>query len=138
MFARKFDQTQWKHAFGLSLIPPRIPITQQGYYAVYTNCGDSPAPSAYNTQGIIYANELLLFDGLELAGPQLTAENFYNGITNYPLLPRDPSDLRAVTSYGDHGIWPDGTDYGGQDTAGFVWWDPDCEGPGRDRDRRRR
>ncbi|HEY1740978.1 MAG TPA: hypothetical protein VGI86_19850, partial [Acidimicrobiia bacterium] len=128
VFARKFDQTQWKHAFGLSLIPPRIPITQQGYYAIYTDCGDNPAPSAYNTQGIIYGNELLLFDGLELAGPHLSAQNFYAGITNYPLLPRDSSDLRSVTSYGDHGIWPDGTDYGGQDTSGFVWWDPTAKG----------
>ena len=130
VFARQFDQQQWKHAFGMSLIPPRIPRNQAEYYAMYTNCGTTPPAPGDNTQGIVYANELLLFDGLELAGPHLTPQSFYAGLTNYPLLERDPEHLRQVTSYGDHGIWPNGTDYGGQDTTGFVWWDPNA--PGQD------
>ncbi len=130
VFARQFDQQQWSHAFGMSLIPPRIPVTESGYYATYTDCGKTAAPPAYNTQAIIYANMLLLFDGLELAGPQLSAQNFYAGVTNYPLLPRDPEKLRPVVSYGDHGIWPNGTDYGGSDVTGLVWWDP--KAPGED------
>ena len=131
VFGRQYDPKQWAHAFGMSLIPPRIPVTQSRYYAIYTDCGKTAAPPAYNTQGIIYANEDLLFTGLELAGPHLTAQNFYAGMTAYPVPRRDdPADLRPVSSYGDHGIWPDGTDYGSTDTTGFVWWDP--KAPGED------
>jgi hypothetical protein len=130
VFGRKYDQRQWAHAFGMSLIPPRIPRNQQGYYQMYTDCGKSRPAPADNTQGIIYANELLLFDGLTLAGPKLSAQTFYDGLTNYPLLERDANHLRPVTSYGNHGIWPNGTDYGGGDTTGFVFWDP--KAPGQD------
>jgi hypothetical protein len=130
VFGRQYDKQQWAHAFGMSLIPPRIPVTQSRYYAIYTDCGAKPAPPAYNTQGIIYANENLLFTGLELAGPTLSAKTFAAGLDNYPLLERDPNQLRPVTSYGDHGIWPNGSDYGGGDTTGFVWWDP--KAPGED------
>ena len=30
VFARKFDQQQWKHAFGLQLIPARVPKDAAG------------------------------------------------------------------------------------------------------------
>ncbi len=84
VFGRQFDQKQWAHAFGMSLIPPRIPRNEAEYYALYTNCGtSSPAPGD-NTQGIVYANELLLFDGLELAGPHLERAELLRGDHELP------------------------------------------------------
>jgi hypothetical protein len=130
VFARQFDQRQWAHAFGMSLIPTRIPKTEGAPYAVYTNCGVTSGPPATNAFGIVYANVDLLMTGITLAGPHLSAQNFYSGFTNYPVLQRDPQHLREVTSYGDHGIWPNGTDYGGADTTALVWWDP--KAPGED------
>lgn len=128
VFARKYDPKQWAHAFGMSLIPTRIPRNQGAAYATYTSCGTNPPPPADNSNGITYANQLLLFDGLTLAGPKLSAQTFQQGLFNAPVPPRDTGRLRDVTTYGDHGFWPAGTDYGGQDTTGLVFWDPNAPG----------
>ena len=128
VFARKYDPQQWAHAFGMSLIPTRIPRNQGAAYAAYTSCGTKPPPPADNSNAITYANERLLFTGLTLAGPKLSAQTFRDGLFNAPVPPRDPGQLRDVTTYGDHGIWPGGTDYGGQDTTGLVFWDPNAPG----------
>lgn len=128
VFARQFDQQQWAHAFGMSLIPTRIPRNLGDPFQTYTECGTLPEPPAKNAQAIVYANWDLLMTGLSLAGPHLTPQNFQAGIFAAPLPPRDPGRLRQTTSYGDHGIWPAGTDFGGADDTGIVWWDAKATG----------
>jgi hypothetical protein len=128
VFARQFDQQQWAHAFGMSLIPTRTPRDLGNAWQTYTECGTLPGPDAQNGQAIIYNNWNLLMTGIALAGPQLTPQNFQAGIFAAPLPPRDPGRLVPTVSYGDHGIWPDGTDYGGGDDTSLVWWDPQATG----------
>src|SRR5581483_10370553 len=128
VFARQFDQQQWAHAFGMSLIPTRTPRNLGDAYQTYTECGTQPPPPADNSQAIIFGNWNLLMTGLQLAGPHLTPENFRAGLFAAPLPPRDPGHLLPTVSYGDHGIWPDGTDYGGGDDTSLVWWDPKATG----------
>ena len=132
VFSRQFDQQQWKHAFGMNLIPTRIPKKAGEAYKVYT-CGLGRAPEADNTQGIILANVSLLMNGLTLAGPQLTPEHFRDGLWAAPLAERDAAHLRSTVSYGNHeingkAIWPKDTDFGGTDDAALAWWDPTVKG----------
>jgi hypothetical protein len=35
--------------------------------------------------------------------------------------------LKAILSYGKHGLWP-GTDFGGLDNMNLIWWDPTVTG----------
>jgi hypothetical protein len=128
VFSRQFDQQQWAHAFGMSLIPSRTPRNLGNAWQTYTECGTQPPPLAENTQAITYNNWNVLMTGIALAGPQLTPENFQAGLFAAPLPARDSDHLVVTVSYGDHGIWPPGTDYGGSDDTSLVWWDPQATG----------
>ncbi len=126
--ARSFDQEQWKHAFGLGLVPARTPRVEGAPYQIY-ECGLGIKPPADNTQGIELANANVLFNGLTLAGPKLTADAFHDGLFGQAPAPRDePGHLRSVSSYGDHGIWKNGTDYGSTDDTSIIFWDPKATG----------
>jgi hypothetical protein len=132
VFSRQFDQEQWKHAFGMNLIPTRIPRSFGEAETVYT-CGIGHKPEAENTQGIILGNVSLLMNGLTLAGPQLTPEHFRDGLWAAPLAERDPDHIRSTVSYGNHEIngkliWPKDTDFGGGDDTALAWWDPTAQG----------
>jgi hypothetical protein len=126
-FGRFFDPKQWKHAFGESLIAPRIPREQSDAISLY-KWAFHKDPAAANGAGIIYGNYNLLFTGLQLAGPNLTPQTFQQGLFGVPLRPRDPGHLQGTVSYGDHGLWPKGTDYAGEDDDNIVWWNPDGKG----------
>ena len=132
VFARQFDPKQWKHAFGMNLIPTRIPRNLGEAYSVYV-CGTGHKPEAENTQGIILANVSLLLNGLTLAGPKLTPDYFRDGLWAAPLPERDPDHIRGTVSYGNHEvngklIWPKNTDFGGVEDTALAWWDPDAQG----------
>lgn len=132
VFSRQFDQEQWKHAFGMNLIPTRIPKVTGEAQTVYT-CGLGRAPEAENTQGIILSNVSILMNGLTLAGPKLSPQSFRDGMWAAPLAERDPGHLRSTVSYGNHEvngklIWPKDTDFGATDDVGLAWWDPTVKG----------
>jgi len=94
---------------------------------------DEPVSTAVATiaterNAIIEGNARLLFTGIQLAGPDLTPENFRAGIFAAPLPKLDATHLRETVSFGDHGLWPKGSDYGGADDYAIVWWNPDASG----------
>ncbi len=132
VFSRQFDQEQWQHAFGMNLIPTRIPRDVGEAQTVYV-CGTGHEAEADNTQGIILGNVSLLMNGLTLAGPDLTPEHFRDGLWAAPMAERDPDHIRGTVTYGNHEIngktiWPKDTDFGGTDDVGLAWWDPTAEG----------
>jgi hypothetical protein len=127
VFARKFDQQQWSHAFGLQLIPARVPKPQQDSYSVHEWWFGKPPPTA-NNYGLIKGYVELLMDGLQLAGPKLTPETFRDGLYHAPAQTTGPQGLGLIATFGDHGYWS-GTDYGGLDNAGILYWDPKTVGP---------
>ena len=87
----------------------------------------TPPPNS-NTSGIVAANENLLFTGLQLAGPDLTLENFSAGLRGQKPCRRSRRTACApIYSYGKHGVWP-GIDYGGLDNLNLIWWDPTAKG----------
>jgi hypothetical protein len=137
LFGRRYDPDQWKHAFGLSQLAISVPREEidawklhQWFYGV--------APKAEKTNAVIWPPLYLLFNGIHMAGPALTAENFKQGVFNLPPAGGGPTSPRV--SYGDRKIFPvldadtcksDKTlvDYLGTDDMVEVWWDPSVAGP---------
>jgi hypothetical protein len=127
VFARKFDQKQWEHAFGLQLIPARVPKPQQDAYTVVKWWFGTP-PATDNNYGILKGDIELTMDGLQFAGPKLTPETFRDGVRHAPPQASGPNKLTNIVTYGDHGYWGE-PDYGGLDNAGILYWDPKVVGP---------
>lgn len=123
LFGRTFDQQQWQHAFGLSLNPARTNQDAQESYNLYKWEYGKPPPN--NTYGVIIVDPLPLFTGIQMAGPKLTPQTFAAGMFRYPVTGGTP--LTPTLSRGKHGLWP-GTDWGGWDDTGFLWWDPNATG----------
>jgi hypothetical protein len=122
-FGRTFDQEQWAHAFGISLPAANGEAGLQESHVLY-EFGYCAAPPS-NIAAILVPAIRWFFNGLTLAGPDLTPDTFEAGMFAFPPSGGGPS--RPATSRGDHGIWPE-TDWNGTDDAAFIWWDPEAEG----------
>jgi hypothetical protein len=127
VLARGYDPDQWKHAFGISLIPARVP-RELGDSSTLYRWWTGEEPPAENTSGIIAANMTLLYSGIHFAGPDLTPETFSAGLVARPIPERDGGHLRSTVTYGKDAFWPAGTDYAGLDDVAVIWWDPDAGG----------
>ena len=131
VFARKFDQQQWKHAMGLQLIPARIAQEKQDAYTVHQWYFKTKPPTD-NNYGIVKGDVELLFAGLQTAGPKLTPDSFKAGLDALPPSVTDTATptLKTISTYGDHGLWPNTSDDpAGLDNAGVMYWDPTANGP---------
>jgi Periplasmic binding protein len=127
VFARTFDQDEWKHAFGLQLTPARVPESKNDAYTFHQWYYGTPPP-AENAFAVILGNIQVLFSGLQTAGPHLTPDNFRAGM--YGIAPdADATDtIATVTTYGDHQFWPSPPDPAGLDNMGLLWWNPKAKG----------
>ena len=77
--ARNYDQSQWAHAFGISTVAPAVadgstPLTPVGWY--WGNQGTE--------QVVVDAWLKWFFDGIQAAGPRLTAKTFQRGMFATP------------------------------------------------------
>jgi len=124
LFGRQYDQRQWAHAFGVSQLPaPGAESADQLATILTWQTGKPPAAKTFK---VLVQAPLIFFTGIHLAGPELTAETFRNGLFRYPSIPETkPTWLHL--SWGEHGIWP-GTDWFGSDDATVIWWNPDATG----------
>ncbi|MDQ1467809.1 MAG: hypothetical protein QOH10_2224 [Actinomycetota bacterium] len=127
VFARGFDQSQWAHAFGIGLVAAQTPEVEHDDYALHKWWFGTPPPNS-NTTAIVAGDVDLLFTGLQLAGPDLTVQNFSAGLRDQAAPPESPNGLNAIYTYGQHGFWP-GVDFGGLDNFNLIWWDPTTKGP---------
>lgn len=129
VFARSFDQQQWAHAFGLQLIPARLPQDKQDAWTVHQWWFGTKPPTE-NNYAIVKGNVEVLMAGLQLAGPHLTPESFKAGLDAAPpIVPGDPPTRRTIVSFGNHGLWADTPDDpAGLDNAGILYWDPNARG----------
>ena len=128
VFGRTFDQEQWKHAMGLMLVPAtnKLPKNLQDSYTLYEWWFGKP-PVRENGFAITEGEVQLLMTGIQLAGPKLTPETFRDAMWHIPTQSAGPGSIGTIVTYGDHGYW-DGTDWGGLDNAGIIYWDPNAEG----------
>ena len=131
IFGRQYDQKQWAHAFGVSLLPARTADDIDELANLITwNTGKPPAAKTFRE---LVLSPLIFFTGVHLAGPNLTAKSFRAGLFRYPPAP-STTPTRLHMSWGRHNIWK-GVDVTGGDDATVIWWDPKATGPdevGRD------
>lgn len=85
-FGRTYDQTQWSNAFGLSpLWVFHVDVsTSSGYQAYHHAKPGSPRGEEGVGINVYQAPVQLLFNGIHMAGPNLTNNNFAKGLFAYP------------------------------------------------------
>lgn len=91
VFTQLYVQSEWAHAISSGLLLP--PTTKQEAYKVFYKFYHKPPPSPQFAE--IYPPLLLLFDGLQAAGPDLNPYTFEQGFF------RLPDSLPG----GDYGLW---------------------------------
>jgi hypothetical protein len=91
IFTQIYVQSEWAHAISTGLLLP--PETQQEAYKVFYNYYHKAPPSPQFAE--IYPALLLLFDGLQAAGPDLNPYTFEQGFF------RLPDSLPG----GNYGLW---------------------------------
>ena len=125
VFGRQYDQQQWSHAFGVSLLPARTTESADELANLLTwQTGQRPIASTYRE---LVQAPLLFFTGVHLAGPDLTAANFRAGLFRYPP-PATTVPTRMHFSWGVHKVWK-GVDLTAGDDATVIWWDANATGP---------
>jgi hypothetical protein len=122
-FGRTFDQTQWRHAFGLSYLPPAARPEITPAYQLYEWYFGMPPP-ADESLLLTYPQVALFFTGVAYAGPELTVEHFRDGLFAFPPTPR--AVTQPSVDYGT-ALWGR-DDYSGIDDLVELWWDPSAEG----------
>jgi len=125
LFGRLYDQRQWSHAFGVTMLPTRQ-LDTVDELATILSWQSGQGPDAKTFRVLVQA-ALIFFSGVHLAGPDLTPESFEAGLFRFPA-DRPTSPPYVHVSWGEHGIWP-GTDYNAGDDAGVIFWDPAATGP---------
>lgn len=125
VFGRQYDPEQWKHAFGVSLLPARTTddVDELGNLVTWQT-GDPPAAKTFRQ---LVQAPLVFFTGVHLAGPRLDARSFNAGLDRFPS-ERTTTPTRLHLSWGRHGLWK-GVDVTGGDDATVIWWDPEARGP---------
>jgi hypothetical protein len=129
LFAKTFDQVQWRHAFGTgTLYPPSTLLAPQFHFQQWYW---GPSWDGKTEKGLGPDESALLFSGIHGAGPRLTPETFRDGV--FAIAPSggaaDGGLVTMVWSYGNHGYYP-GTDWNGYDDFDEIWWD--ASGQGKD------
>jgi hypothetical protein len=125
VFGRQYDQQQWEHAFGVTLLPTRQADDVDELASILVwQTGQQPIAKTFR---LLVQAPLLFFTGLHLAGPDLTPETFRAGLFRFPADRATRSPFLHL-SWGRHDIWP-GLDVTAGDDAAVVWWDPDATGP---------
>jgi hypothetical protein len=103
---------QWDHAFGLSpAAAPAAPGESEGYRAYKAVRDDEPSMFV----DVIYYQLLPLALGIQMAGPDLTPDNFETGLLAYP----------EATGPAGTWDWRPGS-YTPAVDARELWWDPDA------------
>ncbi|MGH9185883.1 MAG: hypothetical protein ACRD0U_08745, partial [Acidimicrobiales bacterium] len=113
MVAQLFQQDEWAHAFGVSMLGPQTD-RRAGYgYAAYKQAHPESEPSL--TVDLLYFQLYQVIIGIQMAGPKLTPATFGEGMFRYP------------GGTGLAGTWHFGPgDYTAQDDGMIVYWDPNA------------
>jgi hypothetical protein len=114
MIARMSGE-QWTRAFGGSPWGAQPPREQSPAYQAYTSVRDDEPSLLVD---LIYYQLYQLVIGIQMAGPELTPENFETGMFAYP------------AGTGPAGTWDFAAGhYTGVTDARELWWDPDQPSP---------
>jgi hypothetical protein len=116
-----FAPAEWAHAFGVTFAGPIEPKEDTFGYAAYKSI--SPGTEPANAVDVIYEQMYEMAIGLEMAGPDLTAQNFETGMRAYP-------GSQAGASNALYGTWdfPTGH-FSPQVDSALIYWDPNKTSP---------
>ncbi len=105
-----FNQDEWSHAIGVTYLGKTIPYQQTLGYAAYRSVRNDEPAQAVN---LIYSQMYMLALGIQLAGPNLNASTFEQGMRSYG------------GGTGEFGTWgfPSGHFTPTEDGA-EIYWDP--------------
>lgn len=121
---RLYDQKQWAHAFGTSALPARTKPQDLEPWRIY-KWYFGKDPEAQKSIGLVGPVVEQLYLGMQLAGPDLSAQTYAGGMFRFPASGGGPTTPRI--SFGFHGLFPN-ADYVGVDDFTPIWWDPDASG----------
>jgi hypothetical protein len=120
-----FQQSEWSHAFGVTFAGP-VEAKQNTFgYAAYKSINPGSEPA--NSVDLIYEQMYQMAIGVEMAGPDLTPQNFEAGMRAYP-------GSQAGAANALYGTWdfPTGH-FTPQVDSAFIYWDPNKVSPYNDK-----
>jgi hypothetical protein len=121
---RYYNQKEWAHAFGITSLAVPTPIQLGDAYTLY-RWYYGTTPPAPRTAPVLLPSVEQLFDGIELAGPRLTAQTWAGGIFRYP--PTGGGPTTPLTAYGYQGA-PPTPSYASPADYTFIWYDATAKG----------
>ena len=126
-FARTYNQEQWKHAFGISYLPARLPEEKSESARLYKWHFNKFPPDAEAGYGLIRLPVAIMFSGFHMAGPTLNPTTFRSGMYRLPLQGKG-GITTVASSFGDKNLWPWDEDPVAADDATEIWWDANAKG----------
>lgn len=126
IFGRRYDPAQMEHAFGISQISAPVAQDLQPNIRLHRWWFGEPGglPTADGQYNLIAPRARFVIDGIHMAGPDLDANSFRDGLFRIP--PTPSGVTTAQVSWGEWGYF-EGVDYSGIDDSVEIWWDPDLE-----------
>jgi hypothetical protein len=112
--ARLYDQSQWRHAFGITTLPSAAPTPTTAPYKAWEQA--NPGRPLPVDAPLVFAQLLVPFAAIEAAGPRLDPSSFARAMFSL-YLPTNPL------------FYYSRSDLGGIKDAAEVWWDPTALGP---------
>ena len=82
IFSRTYDQKQWAHAFGMSNLSARVSAPGRGSGPTPTS-GSTATPAPAKQAAALLPNLVVIYNGIQYAGPTLTHDSFQQAIFNY-------------------------------------------------------
>ncbi len=123
---RYYDQAEWSHAFGVTSLGVPTPVAvgdaDRLYHWWY---GARTSPPSLAAPAIIPPIEQL-FEGVQLAGPDLTPSTFTTGLFRAP--PAGGGPTSPLDAYGYQGAAPLPS-YSSPADYTFLWYDATAKGP---------
>jgi Periplasmic binding protein len=124
--ARYYDQQEWSHAFGVSSLAVPVPVASSDAYHLYRWWyGAKATPASLAAPAIIPAIETA-FEGIQLAGADLTPYTFAAGLFRAP--PTGGGPTSPLYAYGEQGAAPTPS-YSSPADYTFLWYDATAKGP---------
>jgi hypothetical protein len=123
---RYYDQSEWSHAFGVTSLGVPVPVgagDADRLYRWWYGAGTSPASLA--APALIPPLQQF-FDGVQLAGPDLTPYTFATGLFRAP--PAGGGPTTPLDAYGYQGAAPRPS-YSSPADYSFLWYDATAKGP---------
>jgi hypothetical protein len=119
---RLYDQTQWRHAFGISplWITWQTVANSPGYREFHHGMPGMKPGDEGVLINIYAAYVLTLFTGVHMAGPKLTADTFSQGMFSYPATGGVPAGPLVLMNRAFPTQVKDMTE---------IWYDPNARGP---------